>query len=161
MRKKSLFAFALFLILGVSAAFVAWYASIKHKEKKIEKSIEAIEKAGAQVQLGVASEEYYITLNDSSFNDDKLEAIIPYVKEIGPLANLNLRDTQISDRSVDLLAQCDVGVLVVTHTKMSAKGITKLRKRLPNTFITHETTLSASEGILPWSVEQARHKNQD
>lgn len=126
----------LLLVLAFVAMFF-WRSWINHKK---EQCIVALERAGAEVQYGVASEKYYVSFYDKqTLNDIQLKAAMPYIKRLEPLECLNLCDTTISDRSVDLLVQCDVAALHIKRTKITAKGAAELRHKLPNTWISHES----------------------
>jgi len=107
----------------------------------IQDCIDAIERAGGDTQLGNASEEYYVSFNDPTFGDEQLKAMLVYIRGLEPLANLSLVDSSVSDASVNLLAQCQVGVVNVGRTRVSEAGAAELQQRMPWTYVGHESTL--------------------
>ena len=116
-----LLTWTLLLLFGI--VLVAAVYSWNSRNKQIqEECIAELERRGAEVQYGVSSEQYAVSVFNPNFNDMQLKAIMPYLKEIEPLSFMTLSSgTQISDESVDLLGQCRVEALHVKNTKISAK----------------------------------------
>lgn len=142
-RKLHKWRWRLCAVIVLVAAITALIAGVRywswHDEHVRTTCIAALQKAGADVQFGVASERYYVYVNARTFDDKQLAAILPYLKELGPLESLSLCHTEVSDRSVNLLSQCNVRALHVSGTQISAKGAADLQRRLPHTWITHQS----------------------
>jgi hypothetical protein len=120
--------------MAVTAAVPTWmWLSKRH----VEDCIAALERAGAEVQYGVASERYYISV-PPTFDDEQLKAIIPYIKGLEPLESLSLYNTQISDASIDLLTHCRIRALHIRRTKISAEGAARLQREL-RAWVVHES----------------------
>lgn len=128
--------FVLTILVAVVMSFVAVQMQNSRRQKA---AIAEIEKAGGDVQLGNASEKYYVFLNSCPVDDKLLKAMIPHIKALEPICSLELCDTQITDESVDLLAQVRIEVLQIMRTKISAKGAAELHRRLLWTCIDHES----------------------
>ena len=100
--------------------------------------IAELKRNGAEVQFGVASEEYYVAFPNRAFDDKALMAMMPYLKPLEPLASLDFSNTQISDASLDTLSRCRIKALHIKRTKISDKGTAELKRRLPHAWINHE-----------------------
>ena len=94
---------------------------------RINAAVSALEKVGAHVQRGVSSERYFVDINDPHFTDAQLAAIEDHLHTLEPLGNVNLRDTRITDKSVDLLGRCDIGALVISNTGITDAGALEIR----------------------------------
>jgi hypothetical protein len=104
-----------------------------------EQCIAELRRAGANVQFGAASEKYDISFDRPAFDDKQLNEAMPYIRVLEPLVCLSFHNTQITDASVDSLAQCKVGALHIAKTKITAQGAAELHRRLPHTWVHHES----------------------